>query len=98
MFKTLASGEPIEAGLPYAEPFTMSDYAKLIFNVNRLDNANIEHMHGFYRRILIIPFEKMIADEDQDKSLHKKILSNKVGVLGRIRKRLLLAIRCRRSY
>jgi putative DNA primase/helicase len=97
MFKTLASGEPIEARLPYAEPFTMSDYAKLIFNVNRLDNANIEHMHGFYRRILIIPFEKMIAD-DQVKLLHKKILSNKVGVLGRIRKRLLLAIRCRRSY
>lgn len=81
MFKTLASGEPIEARLPYEEPFTMSDYAKLIFNVNRLDNANIEHTHGFYRRILIIPFEKTIADEDQDRSLHKKILGNKAGVL-----------------
>ncbi len=81
MFKTLASGEPIEARLPYGEPFTMSDYAKLIFNVNRLDNANIEHTHGFYRRVLIIPFEKTIADADQDKSLHKKILSNKAGVL-----------------
>jgi putative DNA primase/helicase len=81
MFKTLASGEPIEARLPYGEPFTMSDYAKMIFNVNRLDNANIEHTHGFYRRILIIPFEKTIADEDQDRSLHKKILSNKAGVL-----------------
>lgn len=81
MFKTLASGEPIEARLPYGEPFTMSDYAKMIFNVNRLDNANIEHTYGFYRRILIIPFEKTIADEDQDRSLHKKILSNKAGVL-----------------
>lgn len=81
MFKTLASGEPIEARLPYGEPFTMSDYAKMIFNVNRLDNANIEHTHGFYRRILIIPFEKTIADEDQDRSLHKKILSHKAGVL-----------------
>lgn len=81
MFKTLASGEPIEARLPYCEPFTMSDYAKLIFNVNRLDNANIEHTHGFYRRILIIPFEKTIADHEQDKNLHKKILQNKAGVL-----------------
>jgi len=81
MFKTLASGEPIEARLPYCEPFTMSDYAKLIFNVNRLDNANIEHTHGFYRRILIIPFNKTIADDKQDKSLHKKILRNKAGVL-----------------
>ncbi len=81
MFKTLASGEPIEARRPYCDPFTMSDYAKLIFNVNRLDNANIEHTHGFYRRILIIPFNKTIAEKDQDKNLHKKILANKAGVL-----------------
>jgi len=81
LFKTLASGEPVEARLPYAEPFTISDYAKLIFNVNRLDNANIEHTHGFYRRILIIPFNKTIADNDQDKNLHKKILADKAGVL-----------------
>jgi putative DNA primase/helicase len=81
LFKTLASGEPVEARLPYFEPFTMSGYAKLIFNVNRLDNANIEHTHGFYRRILIIPFDKTIADDKQDKSLHKKILNNKAGVL-----------------
>jgi len=81
LFKTLASGEPVEARLPYCEPFTMSGYAKLIFNVNRLDNANIEHTHGFYRRILIIPFDKTIADDKQDKSLHTKILSNKAGVL-----------------
>lgn len=81
MFKTLASGEPIEARLPYEEPFTMTDYAKLIFNVNRLDNANIEHTHGFYRRILIIPFGKTIADEDQDRSLHQKILKDKAGIL-----------------
>ena len=81
MFKTLASAEPIEARLPYCDPFTMSDYAKLIFNVNRLDNANIEHTHGFYRRILIIPFNTTIAETNQDKNLHKKILENKAGVL-----------------
>ncbi|MEE9339940.1 MAG: phage/plasmid primase, P4 family [Methylococcaceae bacterium] len=81
MFKTLASGEPVEARLPYGQPFTMSKYAKLIFNVNRLDNANIEHTHGFYRRILIIPFNKKIHEDKQDKKLHEKILVNKEGVL-----------------
>lgn len=81
IFKTLGSGEPVEARLPYCEPFVMKDYAKLIFNVNRLDNANIEHTHGFYRRILIIPFNKTIPDEYQDKNLHKKILDDKAGVL-----------------
>jgi putative DNA primase/helicase len=81
MFKTLASGEPIEARLPYREPFVMSEYAKLIFNVNKMDSANIEHTHGFYRRLLIIPFSQTINDVDQDKDLHKKILQDRAGVL-----------------
>jgi len=81
MFKTLASGEPIEARLPYGQPFLMNDYAKLIFNVNKMDSANIEHTHGFYRRLLIIPFNKTIPDEDQDRDLHTKILNDRAGVL-----------------
>lgn len=80
-FKTLASGEPIEARLPYGDPFMIRNYAKLIFNVNRLDNTNIEHTHGFIRRILIIPFTKTIPDYKQDKNLHKKILEDKAGIL-----------------
>ncbi|MFZ2172246.1 MAG: DUF5906 domain-containing protein [Methylococcaceae bacterium] len=81
MFKTLASGEPVEARLPYHEPFMMTDYAKLIFNINRIDSANIEHTHAFYRRLLIIPFLKTIPDEQQDRDLHTKILIYKAGVL-----------------
>ncbi len=81
MFKTLASGEPIEARLPHRDPFMMTDYAKLIFNVNRMDSANVEHTHGFYRRLLIIPFNQTIPDHEQDRDLHKKILSDKAGVL-----------------
>lgn len=81
MFKTLASGEPIEARLPYRDPFMMTDYAKLIFNVNKMDSANVEHTHGFFRRFLIIPFLEKIPDAFQDKDLHKKILENRAGVL-----------------
>jgi len=81
MFKTLASGEPVEARLPYGQPFLMNDYAKLIFNVNKMDSANIEHTHGFYRRLLIIPFNKTIPDEEQDRDLHTKILNDRAGVL-----------------
>jgi putative DNA primase/helicase len=81
MFKTLASGEPIEARLPYRDPFMMTDYAKLIFNVNKMDSANVEHTHGFFRRLLIIPFSQTISDAEQDRDLHKKILANRAGVL-----------------
>ena len=80
-FKTLASIEPIEARLPYKEPFMMTDYAKLIFNTNKMDSANIEQTHGFKRRLVIIPFLTTIDDLEQDPDLHKKILEDKAGVL-----------------
>ncbi len=81
MLKTLASGEPIEARLPHGRPILMRDYAKLIFNVNNLDASFVENTHGFFRRLLIIPFLKTIADKDQDRDLHTKILKDKAGVL-----------------
>lgn len=79
--KTLASNEPIEARLPYQEPFIMTNYAKMIFNFNKIENANIEHTHGFYRKLLFIPFNTTIDDSQKDINLHKKILKNKSGVL-----------------
>ena len=36
IFKQLVSGEPVEARLPYGEPFTLKQYAKLIFNCNAM--------------------------------------------------------------
>lgn len=81
IFKTLASGEPVEARLPYEKPFIMDDYAKLVFNVNKMDSANIEHTHGFHRRLVVIPFNNTVPRERQDRDLHTKILANKAGVL-----------------
>lgn len=80
-FKQLASNEPIDARLPYKNPFNITDYAKLIFNVNKMDSANVEHTHGFWRRFLFIPFMVKIEDKDKDRDLHKKILENRAGVL-----------------
>jgi len=81
MFKTLASGEPIEARLPYKEPIIIKDYARLIFNVNKIDDAQIENTHGFFRRMLFIPFNTTITEEHQDPFLAKKLLQNKEGIL-----------------
>jgi putative DNA primase/helicase len=59
----------------------MTEYAKLIFNVNKVDSFNIEHTPGFHRRLLIVPFTQFIADEQQDRDLHKKILEDRAGIL-----------------
>lgn len=81
IFKQLASGEDIGTRQIREKSFTMRNYAKLIFNVNKLDDADVENTNGFGRRLLFIPFEQVIEKKDQDKNLHKTILENKSGVM-----------------
>lgn len=77
-FKQLVSGEPIEARLPYGQPFTMKQYAKLIFNSNELPK-DVEHTNAYFRRFLIIPFDITIPPQEQDKQLHTKIIENELS-------------------
>jgi putative DNA primase/helicase len=81
IFKQVASGEDIGTRQIREKAFTMRNYAKLIFNVNKLDDADVENTNGFGRRLLFIPFEQVIDKKDQDKNLHKTILENKSGVM-----------------
>lgn len=81
IFKQLASGEDIGTRQIREKAFTMRNYAKLIFNVNKLDDADVENTNGFGRRLLFMPFEQVIEKKDQDKNLHKTILENKSGVM-----------------
>lgn len=78
IFKQLVSGEPVEARLPYGQPFILRDYAKMIFNVNELPK-DVEHTNAFFRRFLIIPFDVTIPEEEQDKTLHLKIIENELA-------------------
>ena len=74
----MASGEPIEARLPYGEPFILNEYAKLIFNCNELPK-DVEHTNAFFRRFLIIGFDVTIPESKQDKELDSKIINNELS-------------------
>lgn len=78
LFKQLVSGEPVEARLPYGQPFVLRQYAKLIFNSNELPR-DVEHTNAYYRRFLIIPFDVTIPEAEQDKQLHTKIIENELS-------------------
>lgn len=77
-FKQLASGEPIEARLPYGQPFILTDYAKLIFNCNELP-TEVEHTNAFFRRFLIVPFPVTIPEHEQDKTLSARIIAEELA-------------------
>lgn len=78
IFKQLVSGEPVEARLPYGEPFTLKQYAKLIFNCNELPK-DVEHTNAYFRRFLIVPFDVTIPPQEQDKQLHTKIIEKELS-------------------
>lgn len=78
LFKAMVSGEPVEACLKYGQPFTMTDYAKFIFNCNELPK-DVEHTNAYFRRFLIIPFDVTIPEHEQDKNLHAKIIDNELS-------------------
>jgi putative DNA primase/helicase len=78
IFKQLVSGEPVEARLPYGQPFHFEEYAKLIFNCNELPK-DVEHTNAYFRRFLIIPFDVTIPPQEQDKNLHTKIIEKELS-------------------
>ncbi len=77
-FKQMVSGEPVEARLPYGQPFILTNYAKLIFNCNELP-ADVEHSPAYFRRFLIVPFSVTIPDHEQDRQLASKIVESELS-------------------
>jgi putative DNA primase/helicase len=78
LFKQLASGESVEARHIYGKPFTMDNYAKLMFSANKLP-SDTEQTDGFYRRWLVVPFDQKITDDMKDVNLHRKIIDSELG-------------------
>jgi putative DNA primase/helicase len=56
----------------------MENYAKLLFSTNELPKE-VEHTNGYYRRWLIVPFDVVISENEQDKELAKKIIAAELG-------------------
>lgn len=77
-FKQLTSGEPVEARLPYGQPMTLTNYARLAFNCNELPKE-VEHTEAFFRRFLIIPFDVFIAEDMRNPKLAREIIQNELS-------------------
>lgn len=78
LFKQLVSGETVEARLPYGQPFMLTNYAKLIFNCNKLPK-NVEQTDAYFRRFIIIPFDVTINENERDSSLPFKIINSELS-------------------
>ncbi|NOT64420.1 MAG: DNA primase [Acidobacteria bacterium] len=77
VLKKLASGEPIEARLPYGQPFILTQYAKLAFNCNELPR-DVEFTEAYFRRWLIVPFDVTIEKEKRNPNLAREIIAEEL--------------------
>ena len=81
-FKNLVTGGKIIVRLPREAPYQISNSAKLILTCNELPNSP-DNTHGFYRRLLIVPFSQRIekGTPGYDPHLIRKIRQELPGVL-----------------
>lgn len=77
-FKAMISGEPIEARHPSGRAMQLEQYAKMIFNCNELPK-DTEQTNAFFRRFLIVPFDVIIPEAEQNRNLHSEIIDSELS-------------------
>ena len=78
--KQLTGGDPITARPLYGRYFQYTPAFKVLMSTNHLPTIKGDD-HAIWRRIRKIPFDVRIADEDQDKLLGEKLLTELPGIL-----------------
>jgi len=78
IFKQMATGEALEIPVLYKQSIITTDYAKLMFNCNKLPKET-ENTHAFFRRFIILPFRVTIPEDKQDKTLSHYIINNELS-------------------
>ncbi|RQN09155.1 hypothetical protein EHW71_12940 [Clostridium butyricum] len=79
--KAVISGDNITIDIKHKEPIDYKPICKLIFLVNSLPNTS-DLTHGYFRKILIVPFNRKFEGKDKDVSLFEKIKKSEMsGIL-----------------
>jgi len=92
LFKQLTGNERVPAEVKYGQPFHLRSCATMIFAVNKMPSA-YDQTHGFYSRVLIIPFDKkFLRDTDIDPDLEPALALEAPGIAVRAVKAYAAAI------
>ena len=79
VLKQLTSGERVLIKHLYVDPRETNNYGKFIAAFNQLPKA--ENTFGFFRRLIILPYEVTIPKEEIDRQLTTKLKAEISGIL-----------------
>jgi len=75
MFKMLTGGDAITAEKKFKNPFTFTNYAKLMFSCNRLP-MSLDDTDAFFRRWLIVVFPNQFEGDKADPNILRKLTTH----------------------
>lgn len=81
LVKRLASAEPITVDKKYGASFTITTFPKLIFATNNLPSQSNDVSKGYFRRFLIIPFEREFDHENKTENFMPDLLEHRPAIL-----------------
>lgn len=79
MFKAIVTGDTVEADQKFKPPFHFRPYCKLIYALNNMPRVNDKTI-AFYRRLLILKFNRQFQGVGDNKSLKFELLEELDGI------------------
>jgi putative DNA primase/helicase len=71
IIRSLTGGDTIRAHKKHGQPFNFKNRAKLIFALNEM--PTMDDAYATFRRLVIVPFERVIEAEEKDRDLDAKL-------------------------
>lgn len=80
IFKVVTGEDYLMAEKKNKNPFKFKPFARLVFSCNELPRNYVDRTEGFYRRLIIVPFNRQIEKSKIDKALKYKFQREKEGI------------------
>lgn len=80
VLKYITGEEPIRTSRKYGHPFTFHPQFKIWLSSNYLPRVD-DNSYGFWRRIIVIPFNVKFEGQNRDSSLEDKLIKELPGIL-----------------
>ncbi len=78
--KAIVSGDVLNVTRKFKADLAVRQTTKLVFLMNNLPDT-LDLSHGFYRKIIILPFPHVFTEEEMDKDRKAKLIKEKSGIL-----------------
>lgn len=80
IFKALVGEDSIEAEKKHKDEFSFKNHARLLFSCNSIPRNCGDRSSGFYRRLIILRFDKSVPEEKRDPYLLDKLRGEADGI------------------